>query len=114
MQKPLETAQRTMSWHCMCPADESSIARHKMAYIAYTFVIFICTVNGIITTFAYCLKFISINFDGAAFAFMVCVGELVVFYTFIVAILMQHRIGDLFVNLSTIYQNSKFNHSLNI
>lgn len=60
------------------------------------------------TSSAYCIKYYSTDFDGAALAFMVAIGVLGLVYFMIAAILMRHQTDGIFTGLSTIYESSKF------
>lgn len=106
--QPLATTQRVMTWLSMCPPDESSNERQKKAYVIHTFAVLFLNVASFIASSAFCLKFVSIDFNSATFAFMASIGELGLIYFMIAAILMCHNIGNIFTSLSTIYKSSKF------
>ena len=110
--KPLATTQLMMTWLSMCPADESSTKRQKMAHIAYTLAVFIINVICLAASLVFCLEHISIDFDSAIFAFMVCIGEFGLIYFMIVSIQMRHQIAEIFTGLSTIYKSSKFTYRI--
>lgn len=106
--QPLATIRRSMMWLSMCPPDASASARQKKAYVYATFAVFALNVIGCIAPMVFCMKCISINFNGATFAFMITIAELGVIYFMIVAILMRHQIEGIFTSLTTIYKSSKF------
>lgn len=109
--QPLPTTCLMMTWLSMCPADELTTTRQqKSGYIAYTLAVFILNVICFVASLVYCLKFFSIDFDGAAFAFMAAIGEFGLIYFMITAILMRHQIRNIFLNLSMIYKTSRFSH----
>lgn len=106
--EPLPTTRRMMVWLCMCPANESATHRQNVGYIAHTLVVLIICLISITTGLAYCLKFISIDFDGAIFGFMAAIAEFGIIYELIVALGMRYHIANIFTSLSTIYKTSKF------
>lgn len=105
--QPLATTRRIMIWHSMCPAHKSTTPRYKWIYIAHALTILILNVIGFISSLTYCLKFVSIDFNSATFAFMLTNAEFGAIYFMISGILMRHRIGSIFTNLSAIYKSSK-------
>lgn len=92
----------------MCTADESSTERQKKAYVAHTWATLFFSVVAFLASVVYCLKYISIDFEGAMFAFMVAVGEFGMIYFMVVAIRMRHQIDNIFASLSAIYKSSEF------
>lgn len=107
--RPLATTQLMMTWHSMCPADELTTPRQKVEHIAYTLAVLIVNVMCFVTSLAYCVKFFSIDFGGAAFSLMNAIGELGVIYFWVIAIRKRQQIGDIFTSLSAIYKGRKFN-----
>lgn len=107
--EPLPTTHQMMTWLSMCPVDDSKTLTQKTTYIiAYTLVILITIVLCFVASLAYCLKYFSIDFDGAAFGFMSAIGEFGLVYFMIVAIRMRHQISNIFADLSHIYNCRKF------
>lgn len=102
--RPLATTQLMMTWLSMCPPDESITRKQKWYYIACTSATLTISVISCVTSFAYCLKFISTDFDGAVFAFMVGIAEFGLIYIMIVAIHKRQMIDDTFMGLSKIYK----------
>lgn len=100
-----------MTWLSMLSADESTTRRQKKNYDAFSLAVFLFSLIGFAASLAYCLNFVVIDFNGAVFAFMGTIAQIGTTYFMIAAILMRHKIGDIFTNLSTIYKSSKFNHS---
>lgn len=105
--QPLATTRRMMTWLSMCSAKESSSARQKIAFVAYTLI-------GFVASIAFCWKYFTIDFNGATFAFLIAIGEFGVIYFMFVAILMCYQIESIFTSLSTIYKSSEFNLLLNM
>lgn len=108
--QPLATTQLVMMWFCMCPTDESTTSRQKLAFVMHTVVNLFLHVVSVAASLVFCVKYIKIDFNGATFAFMIGIAELGLVYFLIVAVLMRHQIGNIFESLSTIYKSSKFNH----
>lgn len=106
--RPLATTQQMMIWYSMCSADKSVTCPQKRRYVAYTSVVLIIEMIGFVASLAYCIKFIRIDFDSAAFAFMVGIGDFGLIYIMIAAIQLRQQIADLFTSLSEIYKARKF------
>lgn len=106
--QPLATTLQMMMWLCMCPVDDTTTRRQHFAYVAHTLAILIICLIGITTGLAYCITFISIDFDGAVFGFMAAIAEFGIIYALIAAIKMRHEIEHIFTGLSSIYKSSKF------
>lgn len=112
--QPLTTTRQMMMWLCMCPIDEATARRQHIAYIAHTLTILIICLISITTGLAYCIEFISVDFDGAVFGFMAGIAEFGIIYVLIAAINMRHQIEPIFTGLSRIYKSSKFNSNASI
>lgn len=108
--EPLATTRRMLTWLCMCPADELSTLRQKLPYVAHTSAILLIHLVSFVASVVFCVKHIKNDFNGATFAFMICIGEVGLVYSLIVGIFMCHQIGDIFTHLSTIYKSSELNH----
>lgn len=106
---PLASTRQILTWLSMCPAKKSATSRQRSGYFLYTLAIATVIGIGFVTSVVYCFQFISIDFDGAAFAFQIAIGEFGLIYFMIAAIGMRHRIANIFTSLSKIYKNSKFN-----
>lgn len=106
--QPLASTRQMMTWLSMCPADETTTLRQRTGYIAYTLAIAFVIVTGFVTSLVYCFEYGSIDFDGAAFAFQIAIGEFGLIYFMIDAIQMRQQVGNIFASLSTIYKSSKF------
>lgn len=112
--QPLATTRRMMTWLSMCSAKESSSARQKIAFVAYTLTFLCLNLIGFVASIAFCWKYFTIDFNGATFAFLIAIGEFGVIYFMFVAILMCYQIESIFTSLSTIYKSSEFNLLLNM
>lgn len=106
--QPLKTTQKMMMWFSMCSTDESSTQRQKQQYIVYTSVVLIIEVIGFVASLTYCFKYIITDFDGAAFAFMIGIGDFGLIYIMIAAIQLRQQIANIFESLSRIYKIRKF------
>lgn len=105
--QPLATTQLMMAWLSMCSADESRFPRQQAGHIAHTLSVLVLIVSSFIASVAYCLKYFSINFNSATFAFMVAIGDFGLIYFMIAAIQMRQEIDSIFTSLSTIYKDRK-------
>lgn len=105
--QPLAATRRLLTWLSMYPANVSATRRKKSAYICHTLAVLIISLVSITISSANCVKRISINFDGAVFAFMVTIAEFGMIYFMIITILQRHQIDCIFTDLSIIYKNSE-------
>lgn len=106
--RPLATTQLMMTWLSMCSANESTTLLQKIVYIAHTLAVFIINLSSIATSSVYCIKYFSIDLNGAMFGIMVIIGDFGMIYFMIAAILMRHQIDGIFASSSTIYKSRKY------
>lgn len=97
--QPLASTRQMMMWLSMCTADESSTERQQKAYVAHTYAVLFLNLASFVASVVFCLKYISIDFDGAMFAFMTAIGEFGGIYIMIIAIRMHHQIDNFFHEL---------------
>lgn len=107
--RPLATTQQMMTWLSMCPVGESTTLWQKRAHIAHTLAILIINSTSFVASLAYCIKFFTVDFDGAVFGFMNANADSGVIYFMMVAIRLRVQIDGIFKELSNIYKCSKFN-----
>lgn len=107
--QPLTRTRQMLTWLSMCSADESTTNWQKLGHIAYTMAVSFVIVIGFVTSLVYCFECISTDFNGAAFAFQIAIGEFGLIYFMINAIQRRQQIGNIFASLSTINESSKFN-----
>lgn len=108
--EPLKTTRQMMAWLSMCPSNESpSIQQKTINYIVniHTLAVLIANVSCGLASLAYCLQFISIDFDGAVLALMIFIGEFGLVYFMFVGILMRQQIDKILMSLTVLYQTSK-------
>lgn len=105
--EPLATTRQSLTWLCMCPADESSSRWQKIAYTAFTTIGVVVTGVGIVGGLTFCAKFVSIDLGKSMFAFLYVAAEFTVIYTaLVVLLLMRHKIGSILKALTTIYKDA--------
>lgn len=107
--QPLATTRLTMIWLSMCSGAKLKTPREKNGYTMHTLGILIVNSIGVLASLAYCLQFYSVDFDGATFGFMTAMILFGSVYVLIAAILMRQEIDNVFIRLSTIYDDSKLN-----
>lgn len=106
--EPLPTTRQCLIWLRLCPADELTCRRQKIAHIVFSMIILIGLIFNIAASLVYCWKFVSIDLGRSIFAFMIVTGQFAIIYMVLVGvILMRHKIGTIFDTLSTIYETSK-------
>lgn len=107
--EPLATNRQCLIWLRMCAADESANRRQKIAHAIFAMLVLTALMSGISASLIFMWKFISIDVGRSVFAFMLVATEFTVIYLASVGmILLRHKIGTIFDNLSTIYKDSKF------
>lgn len=106
--EPLATNRRYLIWLRACPPDESTSRWQKLAHFAFSAIVLLGILSIIAACLTYCWKFVSIDLGRSVFAFMVAVVHFSVVYMALVGmILLRHKIGTIFDNLSAIYKTSK-------
>lgn len=106
--RPLATTHLLMTWLSMCPADEPISRRQKICHVANTLTALIANLIHCTAGAAYCLRYFSVDFSGAAFAVMAAIGTIGLDYSLIMAIQMREQIGDIFRDLTAIHKTRKF------
>lgn len=105
--EPLVTNQRCLIWLCMCPADEFTSRWQKLAHITFTITGLVLTAIGIVGGLTFCMTFVSIDLGRSMFSCVFVVAEFSVIYMALVALLlMRHKIGSIFDNLTKICKNA--------
>lgn len=105
--KPLATAQFILTSLCICPSDEFMTPTKKRVNIVFTSIIAVTQICGFATSLSYLLKFTLIDFEGSLFAFLAFIGHTILIYSFLMALSLRHKIGEIFKQLTTICDNSK-------
>lgn len=104
---PLITNQWVLTWLCVCPAHESTSVKKKVAYVAFTLMVFIANLSALAATLTFITKFVFVDLKNSLFAFIITVGYTGIVYIMVFSLLLRHKINAIFVELSEIYKASK-------
>lgn len=105
--EPLETAQFILTSLCICPTDDTTTPSKTRFNIVFTSIVAATQFCGFATSLSYIIKFILIDFEGSLFAFLAFIGHVILIYSFMTALYLRHKIGDIFKQLTKIHENSK-------
>lgn len=107
--EPLVTNRRCLIWLRVLPPEESSSRRQKIVHSIFFMMVLATLSFACLSSFTFCWKFVSIDLGRTMFSFMFVASEFAIIYTALVGmILMRHKIGAIFENLSTIYKASEY------
>lgn len=102
--KPLVSYSRILTWFCVYPEDKNIKKLENAFHVIFCVCIFSGNVIGLITSFAFFLKFLSIDLGSslyAMFQIICCVGTI---YGIILILIIRKSITNTFKNLSKIYE----------
>lgn len=105
---PLETNQQVLNWIGVIPVKGTANMRDKILSILTQFVLIVVPVSAIIGCAVFFMKNISIDMTMALFSFLTISGIIAIPYTFIVALVLRHKIIDLFTKLSDFYKTCMY------
>lgn len=106
--EPFPTTKWVMTWTCMYPPSEPSSIWQKIAYKVSGVILFGVNVFAVAVCAAFIWKFITINLAEALFTFVGIVAFIASFYCMLIAYFLRHRVRNIFVQLSTIYEASTY------
>lgn len=105
---PLKTNQRVFRWLCICPAFENDSKRQKILYIIYS----VCSIASVIGLFIasslFVLKNITTDLELAIFGVHPSIEPMNLLYMYTVAIILRHKVLDIFRSLSKICDLCKY------
>ena len=101
--EPLKTTKWVLAWLCVYSASETASEFKRTAYTIFTAVDYIGHFCGVLTHFAYFLKYLSTDLAGAVFAFMGTTTFIGVTYVMTSLSLHRDQINDMFKKLDRIY-----------
>lgn len=105
---PLETNRRCLIWLCIYPAEEPTSRWQSFGHAIFAMTALIGSMGAFVASLAYCWKFASIDLGKTLFSFMFVVAEFTAIYVGLVGmLLMRHKIGPIFDNLTNIYKACK-------
>lgn len=105
--KPLVTNRLVMMWLSMCPVDESTSAKKRKIYIAFTFIVTTITSCSLTSSILSVLFYLSIDFETSVYAVFQVAAEAAVLNLMIISLFKRHDIASIFTKLSEIYDASR-------
>lgn len=106
--RPLPTAQHMLSWLCIC-SDESSLNRlKKLAYICFSVAIIMVFLSLEAASTLYALRYKSIDLTKSLATSPQVLGWLPLLYMFLAALILRHKIIDIFKKLNDIYDQREY------
>lgn len=105
---PLQKNQRVLVWLCMLSTDKLATIWKKLAYIIFTSILCITSMNiAIWPSVFYLRKYLSIDLESCLYAlFQILLGASML-YAYIL-FLPRKRLDIIFINLAKIYRKSKY------
>lgn len=104
--KALPTSQKVLTWLCMCSADASTSKMRLMCYAAFTFIVGIMGLFGLLSSLIYMIEHTSADLESSLYASFQLVAYLSMFNMIIVGITNRQRIAAIFTELSKLYTTS--------
>lgn len=107
--EPLKTNRQCFIFLRILSADESTTRRQRIVHVIFSTTVLIGLMSIMAATLAFGWKYASIDLGRSIFAFLFSLAEFVMIYMVSVGlILLRHKIGSIFDNLSAIYKDSKY------
>lgn len=104
---PLQTNRRVLIWLCAYPAPDSTNKWINLAQIAFTFTVFAMVMGYFIASAKFIIEYVRIDVELALYAMFQMAASIGDLYLIITAIILRHRIRDIFEGLKNIYKASK-------
>lgn len=105
--RPLSMIQQVLVWLCMHPFRENMQKWKKCTCFAFSLVGFIVNLCTVISSVAFFLKIVSVNFEESLYALMQICPFISVLNITIATFFLRNRIGEIFEKLFNIYETSK-------
>lgn len=103
--EPLVTNRQCLIWLRICPADEFTSRRQKLAYTIFAVFVVIGLVCGLAGSLSSGWKFMSIDLGESVYAFVYSIALIIVLFMALVGqIVLPHKIVSIFDNLKAIYK----------
>lgn len=105
--KPLLTNQKVLMWLCIYPVNENASKFVKLARVAFTFLVIITELFGLIASVVFFMKFFSVDLEKSLYTIFQIVALISNLYMFVVLCGYRYKIIDVFKHLTEIYNASK-------
>lgn len=106
--KPLVTNKRVLTWLCVYPADRTTSSTMKLAYVIFSCVVFFGILISLIASWAFFLKYASIDLEVALFAASQIAAASGILYAIIMTLFSRRKLTAIFLKLNEIYDASPF------
>ncbi|XP_055307926.1 odorant receptor 85c-like [Sitodiplosis mosellana] len=103
---PLATSRLMLTWHCVCPAGDSTNEWLKLAHVPFISLILIAQWSAVASSFAFFMKFISTDLETALYAVFQMAAFSPAVYSIFVTLLLRRDINDLLDQLSQFYRDA--------
>lgn len=110
--RPLSMIQQVLVWLCIHPFREKMHKWKKCTCVAFSLSGFIVNLCTVISSVAFFLKTVSVNFEESLYTLMQICPFISVVNVTITAFFLRNRIGEMFEKLFNIYETGKcfFDH----
>lgn len=103
--QPLATSRKILYLFCVYPADE--VDWKKIACGIFTISNFLTNIIGLLASAAFFVKFVTVNLEVSLYGLFTVFGFAISIYAIIIIYFARHKIYNIFVTLSQIYDESK-------
>lgn len=106
--EPLVSVNQLFTWLCICPVDGTVSEWKKTARVPVAIANFAIMVSHFIASLVFLIRFVTTDLPGSLFALMCCCGDFSIVYILITALILRHRVNEIFKGLSAIYSTCKY------
>lgn len=101
--KPLASIHQMLARLCICPNDQNASDLTDITYKAFLLAQLIIHLCGAMASFAFFIKFVSIDLVESMYSFLTFIGMICTIYVVMSGLLLRHNISSLFEHLLAIY-----------
>lgn len=102
---PLPTNRRILTWFCVYQNDGDDTKNcEKLMHGAFAWTIFCINLIGFVSSAAYVVKFMSVDFDGSLFALLQIFAEINMIYNNAIIFMVRHKIAGILKAILAIYE----------
>lgn len=107
--QPLTTNKQILIWLSAYPVDETNSKWKKIACGIFSVLVFFGNLSALAASVAYFMKFMSIDLGESLCALLQISGFGSSLFMMLIAVILRHKIKNIFEQLSEIYEMSKPN-----
>lgn len=105
--KPLKTMQQVLTWLCIYPTENTGKWRKFICIMVSSSLVIGTLTASVLAGLAFVWKFIAVDFNASLDAVYVVVGFIPLINSFVMMMLLNHRIVAIFNALKNIYDERK-------